>query len=337
MVVYRYLLSACLLALATAGLQAQDLRPLSLGDSLGVRSATGDFTAKTVGVKVYGGIVSAESCVVDEDRDLIIILNRGVDQQVRPNDAWFALLHADATVHTPYWIGSNPPGDRTATEPALVLNDPLGSELANGVLYAADWDGGTQDTPQRSGVLRRFDVLTGAPLGNVPMPGAPWINDLAVAEDGTIYVTQTGEFGEDADPMSWRVWRILPDETVEVFAEGPPLFQPNGVTFDQDGNLVVVNVGDPKVFTYSPEGELLKTEEAAQAGSDGIVVLPDGTKYVCSVTQGGVSRIAPGRPAELIAEGVAGAASMCYDAKRNRLLIPMTSQSGLAVIELDEE
>lgn len=60
--------------------------------------------------------------------------------------------------------------------------------------------------------------------------------------------------------------------------------------------------------------------------------MPDGTKYVRSVSQGGVSRIRPGEPAELIAKNIPGAASMCYDAGANQLLVPMTSQSTLAFI-----
>jgi hypothetical protein len=47
-----------------------------------------------------------------------------------------------------------------------------------------------------------------------------------------------------------------------------------------------------------------RTEEAAQPGSDGLVIMPDGTKHVSSVTQGGVSRIRPGAPAELIARNI---------------------------------
>ena len=42
--------------------------------------------------------------------------------------------------------------------------------------------------------------------------------------------------------------------------------------------------------------------------------MPDGTKYVSSVLNGGVSRIRPGQPAELIAQNIPNAASMCYDA-----------------------
>jgi DNA-binding beta-propeller fold protein YncE len=121
-----------------------------------------------------------------------------------------------------------------------------------------------------------------------------------------------------------------------IFAQGAPLFQPNGVAFDPQGNIVVVNIGDDAVLTFSPAGRVLKTEHAAQAGNDGLVVMPDGTKYVSSVRFGGVSRIRPGRAAELIARSIPNAASMCYDAGANQLVIPMNPNNGLAFIRLDQ-
>jgi hypothetical protein len=63
--------------------------------------------------------------------------------------------------------------------------------------------------------------------------------------------------------------------------------------------------------------------------------MKDGTKYVSSVMQGGVSRIRPGSPAELIAQNIPNPASMCYDAGGNQLVIPMNANNGLAFIKLN--
>jgi hypothetical protein len=93
-------------------------------------------------------------------------------------------------------------------------------------------------------------------------------------------------------------------------------------------------MGNPAVLTFSREGSLLRTEQAAQAGSDGIVIMDDGTKYVSSVILGGVSRIRPGQAAELIAENIPSAASMCYDAGAGQLVIPMNANNAIALIKL---
>jgi hypothetical protein len=88
------------------------------------------------------------------------------------------------------------------------------------------------------------------------------------------------------------------------------------------------------VLTFSREGSLLRTEQAAQAASDGIVIMDDGTKYVSSVILGGVSRIRPGQAGELIAENIPSAASMCHDAGAGQLVIPMNANNAIALIKL---
>ena len=80
-----------------------------------------------------------------------------------------------------------------------------------------------------------------------------------------------------------------------------------------------------------------RKEHAVQPGNDGLVVMRDGTKYVSSVLNGGVSRIRPGKPAELIARNIPSAASMCYDAGANQLVIPMNPNNGLAFVPLGRE
>jgi len=150
--------------------------------------------------------------------------------------------------------------------------------------------------------------------------------DLEVAEDGTIYMSQTG--------TPERIYRITPDGTSSIFIDGPPLDRPNGVAFDPNGNIVVVNAGNADILTFSPAGELLVTEQSLDPRNDGLVILEDGTKYVSSVGVGTVARIRPGRAPELIASGIPSAASMCYDPTRERLIIPMNSWYALAFVDL---
>ena len=139
--------------------------------------------------------------------------------------------------------------------------------------------------------------------------------------------TQTGAGGQNPDATTWQVWKITPSGQASIFVQGAPLRQPNGIAFDEKGNIVVVNIGNDEVLTFGQDGKLLKTENAAQAGNDGLVIMKDGTKYVSSVVNGGVSRIRPGKKAELIAQNIPNPASMCYDSGANQLVIPMNASS----------
>ena len=113
--------------------------------------------------------------------------------------------------------------------------------FANGRFYVVDGN-----------VVRWFDLDSGAPLGSQVIDGGVRFNDLEVADDGTVYMSQTG--AEDGS-IPERVFRMMPDGTSAIFVDGEPLSRPNGVAFDPDGNIVVVNVGTADVLTFSPAGE----------------------------------------------------------------------------------
>jgi hypothetical protein len=322
---------------ASVAQQAQQPQPYSVGNRLGLPvtpAADGAFEPISSNVKVYGAIYSAESCSYDAGRGVIVVPNRGVPQNVQANNAWVSFINHDGSVHTARWIGVQNPPERATLTPPLVLNEPYGSDIANGVLYVADRDGGTTANEPSVAVIRRFDMRTGAPAGEIRVDRSTWFNDIEVADDGTIYATQTGDRGDSGDPATWQVWKITPNGTASIFVQGAPLRQPNGVALDRQGNIVVVNIGTDEVLTFSPAGQLTKTEHAAQSGNDGLVIMADGTKYVSSVVNGGVSRIRAGRPADLIARNIPSAASMCYDAGANQLVIPMNPNNGLAFIRL---
>jgi hypothetical protein len=313
-------------------------QPYFVGNRLGMPinpAPDGAFTPMSSNVKVYGAIYSAESCSYDPARGVIVVPNRGVAQNVQTNNAWISFINHDGSVHTARWVGMQNPGEqRTSMKPPLVLNEPLGSDIAGGVLYLADRDGGTAPNDPVISVVRKFNMQTGLPAGEIRIEKSNGFNDIEVADDGTIYATQTGAGGQNPDPSTWQVWKITPDGTASIFVQGAPLRQPNGIAFDPQGNIVVVNIGTADVLTFGRDGKLLKTETAAQPGNDGLVIMPNGTKYVSSVVQGGVSRIRPGRPAELIAQNIPNPASMCYDAGANQLVIPMNANNGLAFIKV---
>lgn len=259
--------------------------------------------------RIFGSFHFAESCSYAPEKDLYVTPNAGNRGEEYGSDGYVSLINHDGTVHTLKWIGES--------REELTLNDPLGSDIVGGVLYVADRN-----------VVRAFDVDSGHPLWHVEVDDALGFNDIAVAADGTIFATQTR-------PPE-RLYRIDPDGTSTVVVDGAPLSGPNGVAFDPDGNLVVVNLGVAEVHTFSPDGELLLTEMAHDSGNDGLVILPDGTKYVSSVRFGTVGMIpAGGGEAQVIATGIPSAASMCYDPIRHRLIVPMNAWNALAFVELD--
>lgn len=278
------------------------------GRPIGATNEAGQYVPLSDNVKVYGSFRFAESVTYDTTRDLIVVMNAGVAESLQPNDGYVSLLNPDGSVHTPKWIGASRAG--------FTLNQPLGSAIHNGSLYVADID-----------TVRRFDLSSGAPQAAIVVEGASFLNGIAVAADGTIFVSNTR--------TESRLYRITPDGQVTVLVDGAPLVSPNGVAIDPAGNVVVVNVGDNAVLTFSPEGQLLNTEHAVEGGNDGLVILADGTKYISSVRFGSISKIRPQHAAEIIAAGIPSAASMGYDPKQHRLIIPMNDNNAVGFLSLE--
>ncbi len=282
-------------------------QPFRAGTPLSATNEAGQVMMMSNNVKVYGSFHFSESCTYDATRNVIIAMNAANPQTLAQNDGFASLINPDGSVHTSKWIG--------ATRNGLTLNQPLGSAIAGGTLYVADIN-----------TVRTFDLATGEPRRAIEIPGTTILNGIAATANGTVYVFNT------RNPE--RIYRVLPDGTISTFVEGAPLALPNGVAIDPDGNIVVVNIGTKDVLTFDPAGKLVRTEQSAESGNDGVVVLADGTKYTSSVRFGSVSRIRPGRPAEVIATGIPSPASMCYDSRQNQLVIPMNPNNALAFIRL---
>ena len=295
-----------LMALMCASPQGR-AQEFAAGKPLGTENEAGAWGAMSENVKVFGSFHFCESVTFDPARNIILAMNSGDRTDATKNDGYVSLINPDGSVHTAKWIGASRNG--------LELNNPLGSAIKNGILYAVDVDH-----------VRSFDLKTGQPLRSIHVPGATVLNGIAVADDGTIYTSNT----RNAE----LIYKVTPDGKSSVFAEGDPITVPNGVAMDQDGNIVVVNVNSTAVITYNPKGEIVRVEHTAESGNDGVVVLKDGTKYVSSVRFGSVSRLRPGKKAEVIATGIPSAASMCYDSIQNQLVIPMNNNFAIAFIKL---
>jgi len=297
-------LLATLVGALSAPLSAQEF---VAGEPLGSTNEAGVKMPMSANVKVFGSFNFTESCTFDPGRNLVLAMNAGNRAEGAEQDGFVSLINPDGSVHTAKWIG--------ATRDGLELHNPLGSAIAGGKLYTVD-----------IGYLRSFDLATGRPLANIPVPGATILNGIGVTEDGIAYISNS------RDPEV--IYKVTPDGESSVFAEGAPLNVPNGVAIDRNGNIVVVNINDNAVITYSPNGDVVQIDHAAEGGNDGVVVTEDNTRYVSSVRFGSVSKVVPGQAPEVVATGVPSAASMCYDSVQKQLVIPLNPNNALAFIKL---
>jgi gluconolactonase len=114
-------------------------------------------------------------------------------------------------------------------------------------------------------------------------------NDLAVAPDGRVFFTDPGHYPPPDDAIG-RVLIYERDGTVSVFAEG--FWFCNGIAFDRDGEIVVVErQGMQRVFADASREWVVET--LGTGGGDGFCLDADGRFYVASTVEHGIRVVDP--------------------------------------------
>jgi hypothetical protein len=205
------------------------------------------------------------------------------------------------------------------------LNAPKGMALVGDTLWVTDID-----------VVRAFNAKTGAPVATVPVPGAIFLNDIAAAPDGSLYVTDTAiRFGAKGveHPGTDQILRIAPDRKVSVALKSDTLARPNGIIWDAaNGRFIVVAFGGGSLFAWKP-GDPAPTVIGTGPGQFDGVEIADGAIWVSSWADSSVYRYVNGEGTNVI-KGVPSPADIGYDAKRNRLLIPIFTGNRIEIWQL---
>lgn len=138
---------------------------------------------------------------------------------------------------------------------ATGLNAPKGLRSVGGTLWVSDID-----------EVVGIEIASGRIASRVPVEGARFLNDLATAPDGTIYVS---------DSQAFRIYAVK-DGKASVFVEGEDAIEtPNGVLVD--GNRLIVGSLGRGAFGPPPARDgRAGTPPADGRGGDGARAAGDG-------------------------------------------------------------
>jgi sugar lactone lactonase YvrE len=283
---------------------------------------------------VVSGFSTPESAIHDEVADVYLVSNINGGPGAFDNNGFISRVAPGGTILQLAWIRGGVGG--------VTLNAPKGMVIRDDVLYVSDID-----------TVRAFDRVTGAPVGAfaVPNPFAPrtlFLNDVAVAPNGTLYVT---------DNVNGAIFKIDITGNVSLFASGPDLCAPNGVLADGANNVSWVTFQANEIRRTTPSGHVFtvaKIPAPSVAGLglppntlrlDGYLRLPDGWRIVTSWVTGAVYRISPsGHSIETVVSftgllqnpaAPSGPADVGFDDTRQRLLIPLFVENKLVIQPLE--
>jgi len=288
--------------------------------NLPCRAAFGAFFLAAVGgaasaqtVIKDAGFALPEAMRYDAANDRYLVANINGEPTGFDNNGFISIVTPDGKVSNLKWIAG---GERRVD-----LHAPKGMAIRQGVLYVADII-----------AVRMFDLASGAPMGAFEIAGAQFLNDLVVAADGTIYVTDTGDLAVDGPTAA--IYKINQQGQATAIARGPALKRPNGIAFDAAGNIVTVTFGGAEVVTRRPDGTVLDTKTLPQGQLDGLLILPDGSKLISSWEGKNVVRLRPDGTTQVVVDNVEAPAAIGFDSKRQKVLIPQLTLNTLVIADL---
>jgi sugar lactone lactonase YvrE len=266
-------------------------------------------------VVANAGFQTPESALYDAEADVYLVSNINGGEVEADGNGFISRVDPTGRVVDLKWI------DGSRAEQAL--DAPKGMALANGVLYVADID-----------KVRMFDPVAGKATGTMTIPGATFLNDVAAAPDGTIYVSDSGlkqgKTGLDASGTD-AIYRIDKGAAkAERLVKDRGLGNPNGLLADDEG-IWVVSFGSGQLYRVSREGRKESGENLPTGQLDGIVQVSDGSVLVSSWEGNSILRGSPGAGFLANITGVASPADIGYDSKRKRVLIPLFNGNALEI------
>lgn len=251
----------------------------------------------------WEGLSTPESVLYDPDADRYLVSNINGSPVAADNNGYISELSPEGTITKEKLIAGGAGG--------VKLNAPKGLGIFKGILYVSDVT-----------VVRKFDVKTGAAKGDIPIAGTAFLNDIAIAPDGRVFVSDSGlKLGEKGlEPMGADAVYVIEKGKARPLAKTTSLGGPNGLCWTDQG-LWVVTFGSGELYRLDDQGERQDVVKLPTGGLDGIVC--SGPSFLIASWAG--SQVFTGPPAgpfEVAVSGTKSPADIGFDAKRRRVLVP---------------
>jgi sugar lactone lactonase YvrE len=257
------------------------------------------------------GLAQPESVVQDPATGSIYVTNIAGAIMQKDGNGFIARLRPDGTIIEREWVKG--------------LNAPTGMALHDRTLFVADVD-----------ELIEINVASGEIAKRHEAKGAVFLNDVAVGEDGTVYVSDT--------PMN-TIWR-LKDGTLEPWLANDTLNGPNGL-LPQGDKLIVASFG--KLPGEGQKQELggllvvdLEDQSVSKLGSgepignlDGLQLLQPGAYLVTDWAAGVLYRVDAKGKADRLIKLSKGSADLIYLPDKKIVLIPIMLNNSLVAYALE--
>lgn len=253
-------------------------------------------------------IENPECAFYDLESNALFVSNVAGSPTGRDGKGWISKLGLDGKVIKAKWADG--------------LDAPKGMRAFQGNLWVTDIT-----------KVHRFNLRSGKKIATVEIPEAQFLNDVAIDDQGGVYVSDT---------VGSKIYRIERGKH-SLFAEGPELESPNGMLFSAGilyvgawglaqadlsaqvpGRLYTLDLKtkQQKYITPSPFGHL-----------DGLEQVKDGY-YVSDWVAGKVFWISKEGKSEVLLSGFKGSADIGYITHKHLLIVPRMNENRVTAFDV---
>lgn len=314
--IFHFILAGTLILAAGCAKKTETTQGEQAAPSPQTESSAQAEAPTAVPTELAGTFKTPESVLYDAADDVYLVSNIDGDPLAKDGNGYISRI--DATTHkgTDKWIAGGVNG--------VTLNAPKGSTIVGGEFWVTDID-----------TVRKFDLATGAPKGEIPIPGSVFLNDLVTGPDGTVYLTDSGmKAGEKGfEPAGTdAVYEIKADGNPVKIASGDDLGHPNGILV-VDGEIWVNTFGSNELYRIA-DGKKTDVSQLPAGSLDGLQHLADGKFLVSSWETKTVYSGPAGGPFTAMFENLTSPADIRIDTKRGLLLVPSFQENKVYIRSL---
>lgn len=290
---------------------------LSIGGALaagGLHAAAAAPQNAASPLSKYSGLAAPESVLYDAASDRYLVSNVNGNPIAHDGNGFISILSPSGEITALKWIEGGKNG--------VTLDAPKGLAIVKGTLYVADIS-----------VVRTFDARTGAPKGDIAVPGSTFLSDLVAGSDGRLYLTDAGPPLGAFDGSGTEAVYVIKGNRARPLAKGSELGRPDGLAWSDKG-VVVSPFGADEIYRLDAHGKRQDVTKLPAGGLAGIVKAGDG--YLVSSWQtSSIYRGKLGGTFEVALAGQKSPADIGYDTKRSRLLVPHFNEGTVEAFALE--
>jgi hypothetical protein len=263
------------------------------------------------GWTVTEGVETPESVYVDTASGSIFVSMIAGQPGDRDGNGRIMKLAPDGKVVAAAWVTG--------------LNAPKGLRSHNGTLWTADID-----------EVVGIDIAGARVTSKTKIEGAQFLNDVAVGDDGTVYVS---------DMLASKIYTVR-DGKASVFAEGDDLEYPNGLLVEGD-RLIVGGWGKPEAdFSTKVPGRLYALDLKTKAKSpitpkpftniDGVESDGRGGYIVTDWPKGQLLHVTSAGETRMLRQFMPGAADHAFVPVGNIAIIPHMQENKIVAYDVTD-